>query len=87
MALELKYLERIRINIYQVTLFLLVKHFISISDKPEIIAGDIGSIKQKDIKKVIQWIIINKETLLKFWLQEPIAFSTEDLTDQLINIY
>jgi hypothetical protein len=40
---------------------------ITISDKPKVIGDDIGDIKSKDIKKIIEWVKLNKELLLAFW--------------------
>lgn len=52
---------------------------ISISDNPKIVAGDEGKITSSDLKKVFDWIILNKETLLKYW-------NNELLTDELIEL-
>jgi hypothetical protein len=50
---------------------------VSISDNPKIVAGDEGKISTADLKKVFDWIFLNKETLLKYW-------NNELLTDELI---
>ena len=63
----LKLLEVIIIELYQVILFLLVKHFISISDDPEIVAGDQGRITNNDVRLAKEWVIKNKHLLLMYW--------------------
>ena len=48
-----------------------------ISDNPEIVAGDVGKITPDDQKKVFDWIVLNKDVLMKYW-------NSEILTDELI---
>jgi hypothetical protein len=47
---------------------------ITIEDNPKVI-GDAGEIKQKDIKKAIEFIKLNKELLLDIWndIIDPIS--------------
>jgi hypothetical protein len=51
---------------------------VSISDTPEIVAGDTGDIKSIDVRKVYDWVVLNKETLLEYW-------NSDILTDELIS--
>ncbi len=55
---------------------------ITISDNPEI-SGDIDEIKNKDIDLIKEWILLNKEMLLKYWNKE---ISTDILFDNLKSI-
>ena len=40
---------------------------VSITNIPKVVAGDTGDITTKDVKLVFQWVILNKELLLKYW--------------------
>lgn len=48
-----------------------------ISINPKIVAGDKGDISPNDLKEVYNWVILNRELLLKYWNHEL-------LTDELI---
>jgi hypothetical protein len=42
----------------------------SISSRPEVLVDVKLKISKKDLNKIKQWIILNKEVLLKYWNQE-----------------
>ncbi len=43
---------------------------VSISDDPQIVAGNKGSITTDDLGKVFKWVIVNKDILLQLWRME-----------------
>lgn len=52
----------------------------SVSDRPKIVAGDQGDIEEVDLVQVKEWIILNKEALLKYW---NLKISTDELIEVL----
>ena len=52
---------------------------VSIADKPKVVAGDVGEISTTDLKRVFDWVVLNKEALIKYWNHEL-------LTDELIGV-
>ena len=58
---------------------------ISISDTPEIKAGkrNINKIKPKELEKINNWIILNKEYLLDYWYNN---IDTAELSEKLKKI-
>lgn len=50
---------------------------VSISDAPEIVAGDKGKITMTDLNKVFNWVVLNQEPLMKYW-------NNNLITDELI---
>lgn len=56
---------------------------VSIVDKPKIVAGDQGVISNKDVKKVINWILLNKTMLLQYWDSKIITREMFELLQKL----
>lgn len=54
-----------------------------ISDEPKAIAGDEGEITTVDLKKIFEWVILNKVYLLKYWNHEV---TTGELLDNIEKI-
>ena len=44
---------------------------VTIEDMPEVI-GDIGKLKAKDINKIKEFVILNKEVLLDYWNEKEL---------------
>lgn len=54
-----------------------------ISDEPKVIAGDEGEITTVDLKKIFDWVNLNKGYLLKYWNHE---ITTGELIDNIEKI-
>ena len=43
---------------------------LTISDNPQVVRGTKCKLSRADLEKVIQWVKLNKELLLRYWRQE-----------------
>jgi len=72
-----------RVKVYNTSVGRSRSTSISISDDPKIVTLDGARIGGKELKKIKQWIILNKEVLLKHWNNEEGYQTSDEVIPQL----